>query len=358
MKRKLAYSPDIIDYIHNSSKKFVEDNYSDETLFFDEFWKIYELQLKKWTEKQPRRWRLKVPKSKHPKFLSISGGKDALDLVTPKVIEAVSASFFQIAGIKEKVSIDLVEDVISNCGRRLSDELKAQIKDFFAPIIIRDLKMMRGMQPEKEIKEEVLVEAQIDSVRAMLPPKSAKEKNEYWIYSHEKPTKPFPASKREVDELENLSLEEKGKRFDIFFSEEKNEAITQGIVKDFSSGKKEATQLKKLIYLFLSHVGSFVEFLEINDVVWGEQLQTSPAIHQLKDRLIKFIGEAINPFIKSGKRIVDKDNNDDQEYLRSKKINENDSMKSDRYYIKETYRGRKFKYCMIIRMESVKDYEY
>lgn len=186
---------------------------------------------------------------------------------------------------------------------------------------------------------------QIPSISENLPEPfkpHSDEKKEYWIYSHEKPTKPFPASKKEIDELENLSLEEKRSRFDIFFSEEKNEAITQGKVKDFSTGRKEATQLKKLLYLFLSHVGRFVGFEDINDVVWGDQLKQlkkSSDIHQLKDRLIKFIGEPIKPFITSGKSLVGKDG-------------QNVGI-TDRYYIKESSKGIKFKYCMILCKNSV-----
>jgi hypothetical protein len=210
-----------------------------------------------------------------------------------------------------------------------------------------------GKSKENEQKPSYLLGP--EKVESPLP---QQEKKEYLIYSHEKPQRPYAASKKDVEELENMNFEEKGKRFDIFFSEEKNEVIIRGKVKDFFGVRKEATQLKKLLYLFLSHVGSFVEFLEIALLIWDDPCQKSSDIHQLRDRLVKFTGGVINPFIKPGKSIINKDNKITDKDARAYKKDDSDGIKSDRYYVKEAYRGKEFKYCMILLKDSVKHYEY
>lgn len=116
--------------------------------------------------------------------------------------------------------------------------------------------------------------------------------------------------------------------------------------------------MKKLLYLFLSHVGSFVEFEEIALIIWDDQCQKSSDIHQLKDRLVKFLGAVINPFIKSGKSLFNKDNEDAKKTVRANQKDDCNSIKSDRYYIKGTHRGKTLNYCMILRKDSVNHHEY
>jgi hypothetical protein len=315
MKVEMTFSNDIISHIHKLCQEFIEDNYSAEIIYFNEIWELYKPELKKWLNKPPKKWRFRLSKPKRVKYLSMADSAQPIELTTPKVIEVISASFFRVAGFGEHISLEKIEEIINTYGKKLSSELGLKIINYFAPLILEDLEKMKLVPtPIKEVKKEIEMDSRLEPKRDEFPPKVVEEKKDYWIYSHEKPSKPHPASKEEVEKLEK--------------------------VKDFSRGRKEATQLKKLLYLFLSNVGGFVEFEEINDVVWGDQLQKSPAIHQLKDRLIKFTGGTIKPFIMSGTSLIGKDDQDDR--------------KSDRYYIKETYRGKKFKYCMILWKDSVK----
>lgn len=207
-------NPELIKCIYNRGRQFVEDNYSDEMMFFDEIWKIYEAQIRKWIIKPPRRWRFKFSKPKSPKFLAVTGSHDAETLITPAVIETVSSSFFQVATIREKLTLEYVEGVITACGKKLSDELIMQIKNFFAPLIIRDLKKI-GSTPVVENGEDFEFPSLISQGR-----------KEYILYSHE-----FPEGKKisaEEYSQEKVNFNIKKKEFFIFLNEKNDEFYVYG----------------------------------------------------------------------------------------------------------------------------------
>ena len=189
METEYIFSSETIESIHKSIKRFVEDNYGEELIFFDRIWEIYETELKRWLNKPLKKYRFKRGKVKHPKFLSISGPSEALDLTTPKIIEIISASLFQVAGLREHVSLKKIgEIIIQTCGKKLSSDFRLNLVKSFAPIMLEDLEKMK-LVPEKEVKEELELEHDLTKVEK--EPESSslteEEKKEYKVYSHEFP---------------------------------------------------------------------------------------------------------------------------------------------------------------------------
>jgi hypothetical protein len=161
MKASIAFSSDTIEYIHKSIQEFIEDNYNDEMIFFDDIWEIYEDELKKWVGKPPRKWRLKLPKRKLPKVIGMTDGTPSIELFTPTIIETVSASYKDIAKMKENISLERIEKIIKErCGKKLpySDVLRAV--GFFAPYMFRDSEKMR-LVPKEEAKKEIEMDSRI-----------------------------------------------------------------------------------------------------------------------------------------------------------------------------------------------------
>lgn len=139
--------------------------------------------MKRWLNKPPKKYRFKRGKVKHPKFLSISGPSEALDLTTPKIIEIISSSLFQVAGLREHVSLKKIgEIIIQTCGKKLSSDFRLKLVKNFAPIMLEDLEKMK-LIPEKELKEEL----EMDSLIGIDEPEMPEEKREYKAYSHESP---------------------------------------------------------------------------------------------------------------------------------------------------------------------------
>lgn len=146
-------SSSIIDYIHKLSRKFIKECYKEEIIFFDSIWEIYEPELRKWIDKPPEKWHFKIHKIRLARTLGFSDSSQVLDLITPKILEIISASIIQVAKLKGYCSLERIEEIISNCSEKLPSSLRLQTINYFAPLILRDLRRVRII-PEKEVKKE------------------------------------------------------------------------------------------------------------------------------------------------------------------------------------------------------------
>lgn len=115
----------------------------------------------------------------------------------------------------EKPFEEYFPQIISAVNRYL--EVEEQKKKYNQPLFSDPLPDSGGTQP----------------MRPECPTENPIKRKEYWIYSNEYSKNPYPATRADIEKLEELSLREKGERFDIYFSEEKNEVIIKGKVKDF-----------------------------------------------------------------------------------------------------------------------------
>lgn len=188
----MALSSVLIGCIQKSCQKFIDNNYNDEIIFFDDIWEIYEAELKRWLNKPPKKWRFRLPKRKRVKYLSISDSTQAIDLTTPKVIEVISASFFQVAGLGENISLEKIEEIINTYGKKLSSELGLKVINYFAPIMLEDLEKMKLVPKEEEKKEYVLYSHHYSETLAITKEEYQKqkeelqkEKNDYLIFIDE-----------------------------------------------------------------------------------------------------------------------------------------------------------------------------
>jgi hypothetical protein len=182
------------------------------------------------------------------------------------------------------------------------------------------------LSSQKEL-EKSTSEAKMGESQSKLSPQE--EKKEYKIYSHEYQENPQPASKETVLGFDNMEINERNNRFEIYFNNADGKIFVRGQLKSFKEnvgGEKE----QKLLYLFLANVGNFVEFSQIKEIIFHNKETISYAvIHQLKKRICEFTEGVITPFIemkKSGTTST-------KGYL----INEKD------------LNGNLLKYCMISR---------
>ena len=155
MKSKLAFSPDVIEFIHNRSRQFIESSHSDEMVFFEDIWEIYEEHLEKWINKPPRKWKFRTSKLKIPNFLSVSGGPDTLDLITPKILEVISLSYAQIIALKEH-SLERIQEVISKCVKKLPRDIREETVSYLAPLMLKDSKKVLNA-PKTNINKRYII---------------------------------------------------------------------------------------------------------------------------------------------------------------------------------------------------------
>ncbi len=89
-------SSKVIDYIHKSSKKFVNEHYKEEAIFFDNIWEIYEPELRKRINKHPEKWRFKILRHKLMGALGFTDVSQALNIMTPIIVTTLSATIVNI----------------------------------------------------------------------------------------------------------------------------------------------------------------------------------------------------------------------------------------------------------------------
>lgn len=162
-------------YIKKLCGEFVEEHYKDEEIYFDEFWKIYEPALQSWIGKPPKKWRLKLSRRRFPRVIGMADGSEAIELVTPKILEVVATSYTHIARIRETLSLQRVKEVLEMCAKKLPDSVKMQTVNFFSPLILNDLEVAEGATDKKVKSEKPIWEK----------PQQQEEKKEYKAYPHE-----------------------------------------------------------------------------------------------------------------------------------------------------------------------------
>lgn len=238
MESKSVFSSDAINYIQRLSKKFVKKNLNEEMIFFDGIWEVYEFELKKWINEPSKKWRFKSTKTRLVKILGMSGKNEALELITPTIIEILTTSFINIYKIKENLSLERIEETIKNCcGNKLSDDDRFQTISFFAPRIFQDLSNIKGI-PVEEIKE----------------------KNEYKVYSHKHPPHKYPEGEEITKSEYSLILEDLESQKDdylIQINEKKNEFLIWGKV------QKVPEPSLKTLKILVKNINCLVKYNDI-----------------------------------------------------------------------------------------------
>lgn len=256
MKSKLAFSPDVIKFIHNRSRQFIESSHSDEMVFFEDIWEIYEEHLEKWINKPPRKWKFRTSKLKIPNFLSVSGGPDTLDLITPKILEVISLSYAQIIALKEH-SLERIQEVISKCVKKLPRDIREETVSYLTPLIQKDSMKVLNI-PEEEVKKEIEMDSRLKPKKDEIPPKVVEEKKEYKIYSHEYPFLEYPEgkklSRKEFSEEKEKIKNEFGEYIIII------DEISKRIVIDGNSKYKITHKQKMFLKLLIKKADFPVEY--------------------------------------------------------------------------------------------------
>lgn len=333
MKGQKKSPSHIINFIHKFSKEFIEKHISSELLYFDDLWEIYEPQLRRWLGRPSKKILLKLPKRRAPKVVGMADDSQKIE-ITPKIVEGVTTSYKELERMGEGLSMEKVEVTLKrNWRRKLPYSVILQAVGLFAPHMFKDLKKTEDLI-ESEKADEYAMNFHIEKDE----PTNHEEKKAYKIYSHEKPKKPYPASKEEVEDLRKLSSEEKNKRFHIFFDDEKGQIVVKKQIKKFVGEEgREKLRLKKLLYLILINVGNRISYSKIKfDVMRtptdkDEDDASDSAVQQLKKRLCEFTKQELFPFIEPSTKV---------------------ESGAKGYLIKEEAKGKKFKYCMILRSEE------
>ncbi len=252
----MNFKSDTIGYIHGLSKKFTEEHLSEEVIFFDGIWEIYESQLKKWIKKPSKKWKFKPPQRKLTKILAASGSGKFLDLDTYKVITILVNTLAQVS-ISTLFSLDKIKETMKCLGEEfeLPSTLKYQIVDFFAPILLKDLQK-----------------------RELIPVSENEAKREYVIYSH--------LGRKELTEEEYLQKKEKfegtKKQCFLFINEITDEFYVYGEDQIVSDHPKE------LLKLLIKNAGCTLDYQTIYEGVTEIKLDEIPADKESDSTLLAY----------------------------------------------------------------------
>ncbi len=314
----MKISEDIMKYkdrIYSITRKFIEEKYPKELPFFAFAWNDFLNILNQLKDKDPQEWKISdLRKTPSTAFRYPSGDVNLK-------LEAVGMAAFSTLA-------DLIKLKKEPTRREIEEIIKTNIKQFNAPeSVLSDILSMVIKVDGRPISS-----IPKDEIEAFTK-RSKEEKKEYKIYSNEYSAKSYNASEKEVEELENLRLEEKGERFDIYYNTEKNFIILKGQEKPFKEGgKRGSKQIKPFLFLFLANVGRFVALRKIERIIWGPQETVSDdTIKQLYKRFRHFTNNIIHPFV---------DHDIDERGNEGFFINEADK------------NGDKLKYCMICYSEK------
>lgn len=265
--------------IYEATKEFIEKYYPDELIFFDDFWKIYEVHLRKQMDKPVKKRKYKFPRRKGFKFLSIAGTAASSESYTPTILEIARASYDDLVEIGENVTIERIEENIKKlCGKRLPYSVVLQAVGFFAPHIYRDWKQRGG-------KAESTLEPELDE--PLHPPPQEEEKEEYKMYT-DKNRKGIPLTKAEYFGKKEI-YENQASKYKFIIDEINYECFFNG-QKIEGREKPVKPAWRALIYLLLieKKPGSTVNYKDVFKFVWPGKKYFIDDTYRTVERWISF----------------------------------------------------------------------
>lgn len=157
MKENSPFDSDTIEYIYELCHQFIEDSFSDEMMFFENYWEIYKEHLTKLVGKPAKTWRLKkIPKLKFPKTISMSGDADSITLITPKILAVISMCYARIIATKVH-SQEEVEAIISKCVKKLPKEIREETVYYLTPKLQRDSRKVLNIPDDDGLNSKKII---------------------------------------------------------------------------------------------------------------------------------------------------------------------------------------------------------
>lgn len=140
-------------YGYKLCKKFIEKYCQDELVFFDNICEIYEPELNRLMDSPPEKWHFRIPKYKLMGALGFSVSAQVEELVTPKIIQVIFATLFQIERYEKLPMLKDIEEIIGNCAIGLPSSIRLKAIKYFASLIEQDIRKIRAI-PEEKVEEE------------------------------------------------------------------------------------------------------------------------------------------------------------------------------------------------------------
>lgn len=291
----MDFTKNTIHCIKKFCGEFIEEHFRDEEIYFDEFWKVYEPSLQNWVGIPPKKWRLKIPRGRFPRVIGMADGSEAIELVTPKIIEVIADTYKNIAKIREDLSITKIEEIIKkHCGKKLPYSVILQAVGFFAPLIFQDLKKVKSdewRELEGRLKE------------SESPPFQQQEKKEYIMYT-DKNRNGTHLTKTEYLDKKN-EYENKASDFKFIIDEVDYTSFFEGININETGRKTPVSPAwSALIFLLLLEKarGKTVDYREVFENVWiGETYfegHSYKAVEKWISMFRVFLGDKLRWFIK------------------------------------------------------------
>lgn|GEM_PF-6973721 len=140
-------------YVYKLCKEFIEKYCQDESVFFDNIWEIYEPELNRLLDSPPEKWHFRISKYKLMGALGLSDSAQIKELVTPKIIQIIFATLFQLERYEKIPMLKDIEETISNCAIGLPSSIRLKAINYFASLIQQDIRKIKAI-PKEEFEEE------------------------------------------------------------------------------------------------------------------------------------------------------------------------------------------------------------